>query len=90
MKFIRVLKALNYDEVRKTLRDENNGIEMYFAELVKQNGDILWPVNRPIPFKYKDLPRQSVFDYSVEHSSKKGTVDSFKYYNDYVVLLKNK
>lgn len=87
MKFIKVLKAktLNYEDIRKNLRDENNGREMFFAELVKQNGDILWNLNKPLPKEYSDLETEKPFDYSERYG---GTVDSFKYYNDYIVLLK--
>lgn len=77
--------ALNYEDIRKNLRDENNGREMFFAELVKQNGDILWNLNKPLPKEYNDLETEKPFDYSERYG---GTVDSFKYYNNYIVLLK--
>ena len=88
MKWTRVLKAeMDKTKLINILKQENNGKEMFFADLVKQNGDILWPVHTPIPLEYKDLPTQSVFDYSIEHGGKKGTVDSFRYYNNYIVIL---
>lgn len=70
MKFIRVLKA-----------DKE---PVFFKDLVKQNGDILWNLNKVLPVEYKDLETERPFDYSERYG---GTVDSFKYYNNYIVLL---
>lgn len=58
---------------------------MFFANLVKQNGDTLWNLNLTIPFEYINYKIISPFDYSEMYG---GTVDSFKYYNNYVVLVK--
>ena len=59
----------------------------YFSDLVKENEDILWNVNNPIPFEYCDLDVENPFNYS---NKRGGTVDSFKYYNNYVVIINKK
>ena len=58
---------------------------MFFANLVRQNRDTLWNTNQVIPFEYVNYKIIDVFDYSEVHG---GTVDSFKYYDNYVVLVK--
>lgn len=70
MKFIKVLKA-----------DKK---PVFFKDLVRQNGDILWDLNRTLPVEYKDLETERPADYSERYG---GTVDSFKYYYNYIVLL---
>ena len=54
------------------------GFYMYLKELLNKNGHKLVRYNNCIAgHKY-----ESVFNYSARHG---GTVDSFKYYNDYVI-----
>lgn len=54
-----------------------------FRELVEENGDkILHWRDATDPNKEYVRP----FDYSVSHG---GSIDSFKYYNDYVVEISN-
>lgn len=54
-----------------------------FRELVEENGDkILHWQDATDPNKEYVRP----FDYSVSHG---GSIDSFKYYNDYVVEISN-
>ena len=57
----------------------------YFKELVKNNKHILWNVKDTLPIKYAKYKVVKPFDYSVKYG---GTYDSFKYYNNYVVLIK--
>ena len=57
---------------------------MYFSDLVKKNGDMLWNLSLPLPEEYQGFKYKRPFDYSIRNG---GTVDSFKYYNDYIVLI---
>lgn len=55
---------------------------MFLSELIKQNGDKLVLYNQCRDgYNY-----MSVFNYSKKYG---GTHDSFKYYNNYVVEIKN-
>lgn len=51
-------------------------------ELIKKNGHKLVRYNETVA----GHKHEKVFDYSIRHG---GTVDSFKYYNDYVVDVTN-
>jgi hypothetical protein len=57
---------------------------IFLRGLIEKNGDILWRCSNILPTDYGEYEVMSVFDYSVKHG---GTVDSFQFYNDYVVLL---
>jgi len=58
----------------------------YLSDLVKENGDILARLSQCFPVKdLQNYTTEDVFNYSDRHG---GTFDSFKYYNDYVILVK--
>ena len=54
----------------------------YLKNLVEQNGDELRHYTQGIKENEQTV---SVFDYSVKHG---GTFDSFKFYNDYFIVIK--
>lgn len=57
---------------------------MYFSDLVRKNGDMLWSLSTPLPEEYQGFKYERPFDYSIRNG---GAVDSFKYYYDYIVLI---
>lgn len=73
------IKQLN---ILKTLKEKIKNKEIvFFKDLVENNGDKIVQCNEAqINKKYA-----SIFNYSNKYG---GTIDSLKYYNDYVVELK--
>lgn len=54
---------------------------IFFNEIVNNNGDRIVRYNETQENKHYE----SIFNYNIKHG---GSIDSFKYYNDYVVELK--
>lgn len=71
-------------EDNKPVEPKTNHPTKTFAELVEENGD------RILPWKEATDPKKTYvrpFDYSSSHG---GSIDAFRYYNDYVVEISEK
>ena len=57
--------------------------KLFLEELCNKNGDMLYPYTRPLRPNEKFEDTETVFNYSNRYG---GTIDSFRYYNNYYIL----
>lgn len=81
MKKNKTQNILTTKNLFNSLKQEVNEECIFFNELVNRNGDKIVRYNETQEGKHYE----SIFNYNIKNG---GSIDSFRYYNDYVVELK--